>query len=48
MPRTLGDHKKDEFKALDQGGMPLAAYNTVFHALSRYSMELVATEEERI
>ena len=46
--RTLRDHIKDEFKALEQGGMSQAAYDTVFHALSRYATELLTIEEERI
>ncbi|KAH0743175.1 hypothetical protein KY290_031168 [Solanum tuberosum] len=45
---TLRDHKKDEFIALEQGGMSVAAYEAKFHALSRYATQLVTTEEERI
>ncbi|WMV40989.1 hypothetical protein MTR67_034374 [Solanum verrucosum] len=48
MPRTLRDRKKDEFMALEQGGMSVAAYEAKFHALSRYATKLVTTEEERI
>ncbi|KAH0743076.1 hypothetical protein KY290_031069 [Solanum tuberosum] len=48
VPRTLRDHKKDEFMALEQGGMSVAAYEAKFHALSRYATQLVTTEEERI
>ncbi|WMV41337.1 hypothetical protein MTR67_034722 [Solanum verrucosum] len=46
--RTLRDRKKDEFMALEQGGMTLAAYEAKFHALSRYATQLVTTEEEGI
>ncbi|WMV37146.1 hypothetical protein MTR67_030531 [Solanum verrucosum] len=48
VPRTLRDRKKDEFMALEQGGMFVAAYEVMFHALFRYAMKLVTTEEERI
>jgi len=48
MPRTLRDRKKNEFMALEQGGMSVATYEAKFHALSRYAMQLVTTEEERI
>ncbi|KAH0673662.1 hypothetical protein KY284_024749 [Solanum tuberosum] len=48
VPRTLRDHKKDEFMALEQGGMYVAAYEAKFHALSRYDTQLVTTEDERI
>ncbi|KAH0658132.1 hypothetical protein KY289_026880 [Solanum tuberosum] len=48
VPRTLRDRKKDEFMALEQGGMYVAAYESKFHALSRYASQLVTTEEERI
>ncbi|WMV32385.1 hypothetical protein MTR67_025770 [Solanum verrucosum] len=48
VPRTLRDRKKDEFMALEQGGMFVAAYEAKFHALSRYATQLVTTEEERI
>ncbi|XP_049414653.1 uncharacterized protein LOC125877388 [Solanum stenotomum] len=42
------DHKKYEFKALEQGGMTVVAYETMFHALSRYAMQLVNREQEKI
>ena len=48
MPRTFRDRNKDEFMALEQGGMFVAAYEAKFHALSRYATQLVTTEEERI
>lgn len=48
MPRTLRDRKKDEFMALEQSGMSMAAYEAKFHVLSRYATQLVATEEKRI
>ncbi|WMV58289.1 hypothetical protein MTR67_051674 [Solanum verrucosum] len=47
VPRTLGDRKKDEFMALEQGGIFVADYEAKFHALSRYATQLVTTEEER-
>ena len=31
------DRKKDEFMALEQGGITVAAYEAKFHALSRYT-----------
>lgn len=37
VPRALRDHKKDEFIALEQGNMSVAAYEANFHALSRYA-----------
>ncbi|WMV14469.1 hypothetical protein MTR67_007854 [Solanum verrucosum] len=48
VPRTLRDRKKDEFMALEQGGMSVAAYEAKFHDLSRYDTQLVTTEKERI
>ncbi|WMV49814.1 hypothetical protein MTR67_043199 [Solanum verrucosum] len=48
VPQTLRDFKKDEFMALEQGGMSVAAYEAKFHALCRYATQLVTTEEERI
>jgi len=48
MPRTLRDRKKDEFMALEQGGMIVASYEAKLHILSRYATHLVTTEEERI
>jgi len=48
VPRTLRDRKKDEFMALEQGGMSVAAYEAKFHALSRYDTQLMTTEEEKI
>ncbi|KAH0765510.1 hypothetical protein KY285_001381 [Solanum tuberosum] len=48
VPRTLRGRKKDEFMALEQGGMTMAAYEAKFHVLSRYATQLVSTEEERI
>lgn len=34
--------------ALEKSGMSVAAYETKFHALSRYVMQLVTIEEDRI
>ena len=48
MPRTLRDRKKDEFMALEKGGMYVAAYEAKFHALSRSATHLLTTKEERI
>lgn len=48
MPRTLRDRKKDKFMELEQDSMFLAAYESKFHALSRYVKKLVTMEEERI
>ncbi|KAH0746089.1 hypothetical protein KY285_007746 [Solanum tuberosum] len=48
VPRTLRDRKKDEFMALEQCCISMAAYEAKFHALSRCAMQLVTTEEERI
>uniref|UniRef100_M1BMB4 'chromo' domain containing protein n=1 Tax=Solanum tuberosum TaxID=4113 RepID=M1BMB4_SOLTU len=38
--------QKDEFMALEQGGMTVASYEAKFHALSRYATQLVTTEED--
>ena len=46
--RTLRDRKKDEFMALEQGGMTVPVYEAKFHALSRYATQLVTTEKLRI
>ena len=35
VPWTLRDCKKDEFMALEQGGMSVAAYEAKFHVLSK-------------
>ena len=48
VPKTLRDHTRDEFMALEKGGMSVDAYEAKFHSLSRYAMQLVNTEEERI
>ncbi|WMV40756.1 hypothetical protein MTR67_034147, partial [Solanum verrucosum] len=48
VPQTLRDHKKDEFMALKQGGMIVAAYEAKFHSLSRHATQLVTIENERI
>ena len=44
MPRTLSDCKKDEFMALEQGDMTIAAYEVKFHSLSIYATQLVTSE----
>uniref|UniRef100_M1DKJ4 'chromo' domain containing protein n=1 Tax=Solanum tuberosum TaxID=4113 RepID=M1DKJ4_SOLTU len=48
VPHTLRDRKKDEFMALQQGGITVVAYEVKFHALSIYATQMVTTEEERI
>lgn len=48
VPRTLRDRKKDVFMATEQRGMIVADYEAMFHALSRYVMQLVTTNEECI
>ena len=45
VPQTLRYCKKDEFIALEQGGMFVASYWDKFHVLSRYAMQLVTIEE---
>ena len=44
----LRDREKDEFMSLEQGGMYVDDYEAKFHALSRYSTQLLTTEEEGI
>lgn len=41
MPRTLRDHKKDKFMDMEKIGMTIDAYESNFHALSRYAMQFV-------
>ena len=48
VPRKLRDRKKNEFMKLEHCSMSMAAYEAKFHALSRYSTQLIATEKERI
>ena len=48
MTRTLRDSKKNEFMELEHGSMSLATYEDKFLSLSRYSTQLVTTEEEII
>ena len=48
MIRPLRECKKSEFMALNQSGMFVSAYQTKFHALSRYATQLISTKEERI
>lgn len=48
MPRTLRDHKKDKFMDMEQIGMAVDAYESNFHALSRYATQFVTTKEDRI
>lgn len=48
VPQTLIDCKKDEFMTLEQGGIYVAPYEAMFHALSRYAMQFVTTHEKRI
>lgn len=44
VPRTLSDCKKDEFMALEQGGITIAAYEVMFHSLTIYATQLVTSE----
>ena len=48
MPRTVRDHKKDNFMALEQCGKSMIACEAKFHALSRYVTLLVTIKKERI
>lgn len=48
VPRTLRDRKKDDFIALEQGCIVMAACEAKFNASSRYATQLVSTEEEMI
>ena len=48
VPRTLRGCKKDDFMALEQGGMSVASYEAKFDSLSVYATHFVTTKEERI
>ncbi|XP_055835216.1 uncharacterized protein LOC129903694 [Solanum dulcamara] len=48
VPCSLRDRNKDDFMALEQGGLLVAAYEAKFYALSRYATQLITTKEERI
>lgn len=48
VPRTLRDYKKNQFMPLEQVATSVAAYESKLNALSRYSSQLMTTEEERI
>lgn len=48
VPTTLRDYKKDDFMALEQDGIFVAAYEDKFHSLSWYATHFVIMEEERI
>lgn len=48
MPRTLRDLKKNEFIALELGGMTMWSYETNFLALYRYVTQLGTIDKERI
>ncbi|XP_060178085.1 uncharacterized protein LOC132608019 [Lycium barbarum] len=48
VPRTLRDRRRDEFNNIEQGNLSVAAYEAQFHLLSRYALQLVPTEEERV
>lgn len=48
MTRTLRDGKRDEFMTLEQDGMIVDAYEANFHAISRYSTQLVTLEDDRL
>lgn len=40
-PRILRYRKNDDFMALEQGSMYVAAYEATFHDISRYATQLV-------
>lgn len=44
MPRTLRDYKKEEFTALEKGGIYAATYEAKFYVIWRYATHLVTTE----
>lgn len=46
--RALCDNKNDEFLALEQGDILVAAYKDKFHALSYKATQLLAFEQKRI
>ncbi|XP_059295504.1 uncharacterized protein LOC132048836 [Lycium ferocissimum] len=48
VPRTLRDRRKDEFSTIGQGNSSVAVYESRFHSLSRYALQLLPTEGERI
>ena len=48
VPQFLRHSKKDEFMVLEHSAMFLTAYESKFHALSRYATQLVTTKEEKI
>lgn len=45
---TLHDCKNDQFLALDKDDISVAAFKAKFYALSCYTTQLLAIEEERI
>ena len=46
--KTLRNRKKDEFMALEQGGMFVDSYEAKFHPLSRCATQIVTTQEDMI
>ncbi|XP_060189858.1 uncharacterized protein LOC132618873 [Lycium barbarum] len=48
VPRTLRDRKKNEFPTIDQGNSSVAVYESRFHSLYQYAIQLLPTEGERI
>ncbi|XP_060210554.1 uncharacterized protein LOC132637492 [Lycium barbarum] len=46
-PRTLRDRRRDEFNNIEQDNSSVATYESRFHSLARYSLQLLPTEEER-
>ncbi|XP_059301832.1 uncharacterized protein LOC132053744 [Lycium ferocissimum] len=48
VPCTLKDRRRDEFSNIDQGNLLVAAYDARFNLLSRYALQLLPTDEERV
>lgn len=48
MPKTLKKRSKDEFMTFEKGCMSVASYEAKLHALSRYFIQLVTIEDDRI
>ncbi|XP_060202191.1 uncharacterized protein LOC132630651 [Lycium barbarum] len=46
--RILRDWRHDEFNNIEQGNLSVAAYEAWFHSLSRYALQLMPIEEERV
>ncbi|XP_059277919.1 uncharacterized protein LOC132032160 [Lycium ferocissimum] len=46
--RTLRDRRKDEFATIGQGNSSVAVYESRFHSLSSYALQLLPTKGEKI